>query len=389
MESSGNFPVTGSASRAVKGWVKFDATSSQTICGWGDDTVTAGNRYEFRVDSANGQVLRVECNGGSIRATTDVCDGNWHHVAVVLNGTNLNQHVFYVDGALDSVAAASSRTLSTQSNQPLRIGAGYTAANGGSVHRFLDGNIESLAILDSNISNITADYISSEYANQNSPSTFGSSSGWTTGGGVSGISAFDIDKPTFSATGSATLPNPIGSVSFDVDKPLFSSSGSATLPQPVGAVSFDIAKPLLSSSGSATLPQPVGSLSFDIDKPIFSGAGSATLPNPAGSVSFDINAPTFAATGSATQTSNVGDVAFTVDSPIFSASGTATLPQPIGSVSFAIDSPVFSATGTVSGLVQNYADDAIVAIRYGKNTEIISYGKNIVIVTSGNNIVKL
>ncbi len=391
----------------IKAWIKPVSATNQAGIAIAE-AFLRNYGYGLRTDSKIRGEIFYSGSSRNVDSTNTRTANAWNYTAYTYEG-NTQQNV-YLNGVY-STGTSNGRHF--RRDVDLRWGkrADYSNSN---IRGWFDGEMSGMGVLKSNNELIQDDF-DSEYANQNSPSTFGSSSGWTTGGGggVSGISAFDIAKPTFSATGSATLPNPIGSVSFDVAKPLFSSNGSSTLPQPIGSVSFDINNPTFSASGAATLPNPTGSVSFDIDKPIFSGAGSATLPqpvgavsfnidkplfssngsstlpNPTGSVSFTINAPTFASTGSATQTGNVGDAAFTVDSPIFSASGTATLPQPIGAVSFAIDSPVFSATGTVSGLVQNYADDAIVTIRYGKNTEIISYGKNIVIVTSGNNIVKL
>ena len=195
-----------------------------------------------------------------------------------------------------------------------------------------------------------------------------------------GSIAFTITKPSFSASGTATLPQPSGSAAFTIDKPVFSASGTASLPFPQGAIAFTIAKPIFSATGTATTPNPIGTVAFEIAKPSFSATGSATLPQPVGDIAFTISKPTFAATGSATVPFPQGSIAFTIEKPTFSGAGSATLPNPSGVVSFSIDKPIFAAFGTVSGFSFTYANNAITTIDSPDNVTTVTVGANIVII---------
>ena len=114
LTATGYKGVTGGASRTVSAWIKTSSTSAE-ILSWG--TNTTGNRWNFRLQPSSG-VLRVEVNGGYAEGSTVVSDGQWHHVAAVLEdgSSNVNQVKFYVDGVLDTQSASLSRTVNTASN---------------------------------------------------------------------------------------------------------------------------------------------------------------------------------------------------------------------------------------------------------------------------------
>ena len=126
---------SGSSPRTVMAWIRTaPAVENQTILGYGANT--NGQRFSFRTNgnggSPNNQGLRIEVQGGSIVGSTNLNDGQWHHVVAVCDdfdnsGTmDVNETRLYVDGVLDGVASSSSRDIDTA--------AGTTAILGGSNH---------------------------------------------------------------------------------------------------------------------------------------------------------------------------------------------------------------------------------------------------------------
>ncbi len=112
VEVSGYKGVTGSAERSMVAWVKFEGTNpNQGIMHWG--TNSTGQKWTFRVQDSNGTAgaIRVEVNGAAIVGSTDIRDGQWHHVAAVFEpgsvsgGATIQDIRLYVDGELETVSA--------------------------------------------------------------------------------------------------------------------------------------------------------------------------------------------------------------------------------------------------------------------------------------------
>ncbi len=184
-------------------------------------------------------------------------------------------------------------------------------------------------------------------------------------GQIDAAVSFDITKPVFISSASATIPALDASVLFDIDKPTFSASASATIPNPQSSVSFDIEKPVFLSNASVTLPNPVSTALFDVNKPVFNSSASASLPNPIASAEFTINEIQFSSTADTTQPGYNSIVDFTVDKPVFTSSASVTLPSPQAVSDFQIDKPIFSAFARASGTGQSignvtasFADDS-------------------------------
>ena len=57
-----------------------------------------GNRFDIRLD---GQNLRLEVQAGGYTTSSDIVDGTWHHIAVVVpNATSIVSDVaYYIDGS--------------------------------------------------------------------------------------------------------------------------------------------------------------------------------------------------------------------------------------------------------------------------------------------------
>ena len=126
--------ITGSQNRTIEAWIKTTDGSDGEIIGWG--SIITGRKWVFRL--AEGQ-LRLEVHGGGTESTTTVDDGEWHHVACVLNGTNLGDISFYIDGVLDVNSTTGTTTLNT-TESPVRISRGLS-------NRYLDATIDDVLSL--------------------------------------------------------------------------------------------------------------------------------------------------------------------------------------------------------------------------------------------------
>ena len=344
----------------------------------------------------------------------------WNKVNYSVSGNTVS---VYLNGSfLDSQTI-----VKTSRSIPLRIG--YRGNGGlGTVGFEYAGAIAKNGIYSTAKS---ANYISTEYANQSSPATFWSTgTPENTGGGGATVTAgvaFNIPSLNVSSTASATLPQPGAAGSFDLQALTVASSASATIPQPSASAAFDLPALTVIGASSATLPQPsltgafnlnaltvsanatsttpnfTASGTFNLPALTISGASSATQPNPTASGSFDIGTLLFSGTSSATLpqpsasgTFNLNTFSFngnaTVTEPTFTASGafnlsalsvsgsaSATFPQPSASCSFALPQIQINGTITVSGLVITTSKDAILyasvgdGVNYKNNTSNILY----------------
>jgi hypothetical protein len=138
VEISGYKGITGTTSRTCCAWIKPGAVSGE-IMGWGPDT--PGAKWIIRVNE-NG-TLRAEVSSGSIYGTTLLTDGNWHHVAVVLENDgspDISEVRLYVDGVLETTGGTVPRLLNTGSSVDVRIGVHY------SLLRYFNGLIDEVRI---------------------------------------------------------------------------------------------------------------------------------------------------------------------------------------------------------------------------------------------------
>ncbi|MFC4992633.1 sulfatase-like hydrolase/transferase [Rubritalea tangerina] len=159
---------TGSSPRTLSAWIKTSATTgveNQVIFGYGQNS--NGQRFSFRLDGTTTQRLRLEVQGGFIVGTTPLNDGQWHHVAVVIddfdtNGsTNVNEAHLYVDGLRETISSSGSQTINTSAAGSPTIAAS-SHANG---YNFT-GSIDDIR---SHHSALTTSEITQLYNAQNQP----------------------------------------------------------------------------------------------------------------------------------------------------------------------------------------------------------------------------
>ena len=144
VEMTGYKGITGTTSRTCSAWIKTTTTQQGNIVSWGAEQ--NGQRWSFRVES-NG-TLGVGVYGGVINTTATVNDGQWHHVAAVLNddgSPSVNEIQIYIDGAVQAVTAGSSQSINTVASQNVMIGAFKTAGVPGT---YFNGLIDEVCIYD-------------------------------------------------------------------------------------------------------------------------------------------------------------------------------------------------------------------------------------------------
>lgn len=141
-----NFDFTNAMTVAC--WIKpdtFDATWQAFVCK-GD--------YSWRLHrSGDTNQVNFACSGLSqldVTGTTDVNDGQWHHIAGIYDGANL---YVYVDGNLDASVASTGQIANT--GDPVFIGSNASMAN-----REFKGLIDDVCIFNRAL---TADEIASLY----------------------------------------------------------------------------------------------------------------------------------------------------------------------------------------------------------------------------------
>lgn len=119
------FTMTNAGSFSIAGWVKVNTliTNGGIFCRW------ANTSKGFLVRTTAAGLVEAFVGDGSttrsgITATTDISDGNWHHVAFTWNSSD-DRHRLYINGSLEATAG-SAQTIS-QSTAAIELGDNATA----------------------------------------------------------------------------------------------------------------------------------------------------------------------------------------------------------------------------------------------------------------------
>ncbi len=140
-------------------WVWFKTTSDGVIIGKDDNAGGVGNNRKFILQvlaTGKGRFLVFHTNEStfaSVQTSTNVDDGNWHHL-VGVNDTSGNMKI-YLDGADDSASVVSGVTPLNPTTVDLYIGARKFPTS----ELYFNGNIDELkayssALNSTEISNI-------------------------------------------------------------------------------------------------------------------------------------------------------------------------------------------------------------------------------------------
>ena len=138
---SGYTGVGGVNPRTTVFWFKSAGTRDHSWVKWGPNS--SGAKYYIRAHPSGEQCfLRIEVNGGQNYGNDDVCDGEWHHLAVVFpdGADSVQDHHLYVDGKLQE-KIGNDKEMNTNVEAPeVNVGARLTG------HQFMYGLLDELAI---------------------------------------------------------------------------------------------------------------------------------------------------------------------------------------------------------------------------------------------------
>ena len=118
--------ISGTNARTVCAWVKTAETNnSMGIVSWGD--LPSGEKWSLLVQNTTVPLgsLRVEIGYGNTVGSTPVNDGQWHHVACVLDSLPAPQSTdikLYVDGQPDAISGGALAAINTAALNDVLIG---------------------------------------------------------------------------------------------------------------------------------------------------------------------------------------------------------------------------------------------------------------------------
>ncbi len=129
--------IGGNQNRTIEAWVRADVTNAIVdIMAWGIGSTT--QKYTFLMTSGK---LRLEVSGSGTVGTTRIDDGEWHHVSAVLNGNNVANVRFYIDGRLDPNSVVGNTAINTATETNVRVSRGIN-------NRFFTGGVDDVRIWD-------------------------------------------------------------------------------------------------------------------------------------------------------------------------------------------------------------------------------------------------
>lgn len=155
----------------ASGWVlpDLESTSNQQI-------LNKFSEYAVWADSADAVSGDLEVATGTYGSnnlstvTEAVSVGSWNKFDIKVDvGTSIQSHI---NGSANG-GAHSTSDVSAGSAQDFYIGA-YLFSGTGPITEYFDGKFDEFRLRNSNSANVTADWVATEYNNQNSPSTFAS-----------------------------------------------------------------------------------------------------------------------------------------------------------------------------------------------------------------------
>lgn len=138
--------IGGTDPRTILFWFKSSDTRDHSLVKWGENV--RGRKYYIRTHPSGEQCfLRIEVNGGQNYGNDNICDGEWHHCALVFpeGSDSVKDHDLYVDGVLQNKVGNDVAMDTDGETQEINIGARLTG------HKFLFGYLDELAIFSTDL----------------------------------------------------------------------------------------------------------------------------------------------------------------------------------------------------------------------------------------------
>lgn len=163
---SGYKGINNKKKRTISFWFNStEAGRNHRVLSWGKNS--SGKKYDVGIIGANNSIA-VSVEGGEKYGSTNIADGNWHYLTIVLprGGGNkkVQMHQLYVDGILEVNTGGNNLNLNTARN-----GNDVVLGKGNWNCCFTKGIIDEVRISQMDRS---AGWISTEFNNQNDPENF-------------------------------------------------------------------------------------------------------------------------------------------------------------------------------------------------------------------------
>ena len=122
--------VLGSQNRTFLARVRTLNTSKQHILGYGQNN--SATRWTIRCNDSFDSQLRVEHGAGNLVGTSTImANGEWHVIAVRLDGSNFDETQLFIDGVQESTTGGGTTTINTTADatQLFQIGQTPSSSN--------------------------------------------------------------------------------------------------------------------------------------------------------------------------------------------------------------------------------------------------------------------
>jgi len=145
VEITGYKGILGPDALSATAWINTTNTATQSIIAWGPNV--GGQRFELRIDANR---LRTEHGDGNVQGSSNVTDGQWHHVAATVKGhatVSYPDVILYLDGQDDTIPTSDPDAFNLTGALDVSIGR-RPATN----DRFFIGLIDDVRIYDKQLS---------------------------------------------------------------------------------------------------------------------------------------------------------------------------------------------------------------------------------------------
>ncbi len=160
LESANNVGITGCGSRTITFWAKLANTNRNGMVGWGTNAITS--EFEAAV-RANRYFLWSYGGGNDWENIATPLTGSWNYYAVTYDGSTAR---WYLNGSQLGNGYAHAYTTADS-----HVFVGYEFDSGQSSVAYMNGMMDEVHVANGARS---AQWIQTEFNNQNSPSTFSS-----------------------------------------------------------------------------------------------------------------------------------------------------------------------------------------------------------------------
>ena len=163
---SNYFGIGGTEPRTLSLWFRTSEVREHSLVKWG--LKTTGAKYYMLANLHGAECYtRIEVEGGYSYGNTNICDGNWHMLTVVLpeGSDSVSDHKIYVDGVLEEQVTTKDQAMDTDVAQEVHIGHPLISADDEYAMGLIDEvAIFSVGLTEDDISSIMTEGLSGQFS---------------------------------------------------------------------------------------------------------------------------------------------------------------------------------------------------------------------------------